>query len=65
VNHLPFTEASRRSQWSPPILAQPDAPLARVADATGAPVAETGSGRVFAAGGRVTGTFFHMIGEAS
>ncbi len=47
------------------ILAQPDAPLARVADATGAPVAETGSGRVFAAGGRATGTFFHMIGEAS
>ena len=38
------------------ILEQPDAPLARVADADGAPVAETGSLR-----GRVTGTFFHLI----
>lgn len=38
------------------ILAQPDAPLARVADATGAPVAETGSRR-----GRATGSFFHLI----
>ncbi|NML95736.1 cobyrinate a,c-diamide synthase [Novosphingobium olei] len=38
------------------ILAQHDAPLARVTDANGDPVAETGSRR-----GRVTGTFFHMI----
>ncbi|MEO9898970.1 MAG: cobyrinate a,c-diamide synthase [Paracoccaceae bacterium] len=38
------------------ILEQPDAPLARVADADGNPVPETGSHR-----GHVTGTFFHMI----
>ncbi len=38
------------------ILAQPDAPLAQVADADGNPVPETGSHR-----GHVTGTFFHMI----
>jgi len=42
------------------ILAQPDAPLASVRDATGTAVAETGSHR-----GRVTGTFFHMIAEAT
>lgn len=40
------------------ILAQPDAPLARVSDAEGAVVAETGSVR-----GRVSGTFFHLIAE--
>jgi cobyrinic acid a,c-diamide synthase len=40
------------------ILAQPDAPLAAVCDATGAGVAATGSHR-----GRVTGTFFHLIAE--
>ena len=38
------------------ILAQPDEPLATVADADGAPVPETGSRR-----GHVTGTFFHFI----
>ncbi|MBY6163545.1 cobyrinate a,c-diamide synthase [Mameliella alba] len=38
------------------ILDQPDAPLARVADADGNPVPETGSVR-----GNVTGTFFHLI----
>ena len=38
------------------ILAQDDAPLAEVSDATGAAVAETGSRR-----GRVTGSFFHLI----
>ena len=38
------------------ILDQPDAPLARVADADGTPVPETGSRR-----GHVTGTFFHLI----
>lgn len=38
------------------ILSQPDAPLARVTDADGAEVAETGSRR-----GMVTGTFFHLI----
>jgi cobyrinic acid a,c-diamide synthase len=40
------------------IVAQPDAPLAAVRDATGADVVETGSYR-----GRVTGTFFHLIAE--
>ncbi len=38
------------------ILEQPDAPLADVLDADGAPTAETGSRR-----GAVTGTFFHLI----
>lgn len=42
------------------ILEQPDVPLALVTDAEGAEVAETGSRR-----GRVTGTFFHMIAEAT
>ncbi|RWR32079.1 cobyrinate a,c-diamide synthase [Sinirhodobacter populi] len=42
------------------ILAQPDPPLARVTDAEGATVAETGSHR-----GRVSGTFFHLIAAAS
>ncbi len=41
------------------ILAQPDAPLARVTDANGDAVPETGSRR-----GHATGTFFHLIGEA-
>ena len=47
------------------ILTQPDAPLAEVTDATAAPVAETGSTRSFAGGGRATGTFFHHIAEAT
>ncbi len=38
------------------ILDEPDAPLARVMDADGAPVPETGSVK-----GHVTGTFFHLI----
>ncbi|MEL6335539.1 MAG: cobyrinate a,c-diamide synthase [Pseudomonadota bacterium] len=42
------------------VLEQPDAPLARVTDATGAATAQTGSER-----GHVTGTFFHLIGEAT
>lgn len=42
------------------ILAQPDAPLARVTDATGAEIAETGARR-----GRVTGSFFHLIARAA
>lgn len=41
------------------VAEQPDTPLARVTDATGAEVAETGSAR-----GRATGTFFHLIAEA-
>ena len=36
-----------------------DAPLARVTDANGTAVVETGSHR-----GHATGTFFHLIGEA-
>ena len=40
------------------ILEQPDAPLARVTDAEGAEVTETGSVR-----GQVSGTFFHLIAE--
>ena len=40
------------------ILDQPDAPLADVSDADGAPVPETGSRR-----GHVTGTFFHLIAD--
>ena len=42
------------------ILEEPDAPLARVSDADGNPVSETGSVR-----GHVTGTFFHLISKAS
>lgn len=42
------------------ILAQPDMPLARVTDANGEPVPETGSRR-----GHATGTFFHLIAEAT
>lgn len=41
------------------ILEELDAPLARVVDAEGAEVPETGSRR-----GNVTGTFFHLIAEA-
>lgn len=41
------------------ILSQPDAPLARVTDANGDAVAETGSRR-----GLASGTFFHLIGAA-
>lgn len=40
------------------IVAQTDAPLARVSDAGGNPVGETGSVR-----GHVTGSFFHLIAE--
>lgn len=47
------------------ILAQPDAPLAQVADANGDTVAQSGSTRATAGGGRVTGTFFHLIAKAS
>ena len=42
------------------ILGQPDDPLARVEDANGDAVPETGSRR-----GNVTGTFFHLIAEAT
>ncbi len=42
------------------ILEQPDAPLAEVLDAEGTPVPETGSHK-----GHVSGTFFHLIAQAS
>lgn len=42
------------------ILAQPDTPLAQVADSNGVEVPETGSRR-----GNATGTFFHLIAAAS
>ncbi|ULB12372.1 cobyrinate a,c-diamide synthase (plasmid) [Cereibacter azotoformans] len=42
------------------ILEQPDAPLARVTDADGNPVAETGSCR-----GLITGSFFHLVAPES
>jgi len=41
------------------ILEQPDAPLAKVVDANGADVPETGSRK-----GSASGSFFHMIGPA-
>ena len=47
------------------IIEQPDIPLANVLDATGVRVPETGSLRTFTAGGRATGTFFHLIAEAT
>jgi len=46
------------------ILEQPDAGLADVTDAAGGAVAETGSYRV-TGNGRATGTFFHLIAEAT
>ncbi|MFV0303758.1 MAG: cobyrinate a,c-diamide synthase [Paracoccus sp. (in: a-proteobacteria)] len=46
------------------ILSQPDAPLAEVRDANGERVPETGSFRD-TDGGRITGTFFHLIAPAS
>ncbi|SEN31304.1 hydrogenobyrinic acid a,c-diamide synthase (glutamine-hydrolysing) [Gemmobacter aquatilis] len=42
------------------IVTQPDMPLAQVMDATGTPVAETGSRR-----GHASGTYFHLIGCAT
>lgn len=42
------------------IIGQPDPPLARVTDADGVAVEETGACR-----GRVTGSFFHMIAEGA
>ena len=47
------------------ILSQPDAPLAKVTDANGATVPETGSTRLHPQGGRATGSFFHLIAEAA
>jgi cobyrinic acid a,c-diamide synthase len=47
------------------ILEHNDAPLANVVDASGAAVPETGSSKSFDGGGRATGSFFHLIAEAS
>jgi cobyrinic acid a,c-diamide synthase len=46
------------------IVAQPDAALAAVTDATGTAVAETGSYRLQSGGGLSTGTYFHLIASA-
>ncbi|AUH32111.1 cobyrinate a,c-diamide synthase [Paracoccus tegillarcae] len=46
------------------VLSQPDAPLARVTDAGGNAVPETGAHRAMPGGGCVTGTFFHLISRA-
>ncbi|NVK62812.1 MAG: cobyrinate a,c-diamide synthase [Rhodobacteraceae bacterium] len=56
--HAPGTALRGHEFHYSTILEQPDAPLARVADADGNPVPETGSHR-----GHVTGTFFHLIAE--
>ncbi len=56
---LPARMAGHEFHYSG-IVEQPDTPLARVTDAEGALVAETGSRR-----GRVSGTFFHMIAETA
>jgi cobyrinic acid a,c-diamide synthase len=47
------------------ILEHHDAPLASVVDAAGAAVPETGSCRAFEGRGRATGSFFHLIAEAT
>jgi cobyrinic acid a,c-diamide synthase len=47
------------------ILEQPDTPLAHVVDATDTVVPETGSSRTFVGGARATGSFFHLIAEAT
>ena len=47
------------------ILAEPDAPLAQITDSNDLEVPETGSVRSYADGGRATGTFFHMIADAT
>lgn len=54
--HAPGTALRGHEFHYSTILDQPDAPLARVADADGNPVPETGSHR-----GHVSGTFFHLI----
>ncbi len=47
------------------ILEEPDDPLALITDANGDTTPETGSIRRFEGGGVATGTFFHMIAEAT
>jgi cobyrinic acid a,c-diamide synthase len=46
------------------IIAEPDMPLARIADSNDIEVPETGSYRRFEGGGQTSGTFFHLIAEA-
>ena len=58
VQGLPAAMAGHEFHYSTIVL-QPDEMLAKVSDAEGNDVAETGSRR-----GRVSGTFFHMIAEA-
>ena len=43
------------------ILEEPDAPLAEITDSNGLTVSETGTMRQMPDGGRVSGTFFHLI----
>ncbi|MGJ8544016.1 MAG: cobyrinate a,c-diamide synthase [Sulfitobacter sp.] len=47
------------------ILAEPDAPLAHITDSNDVQVPETGTYRQYEGGGQVSGTFFHLIAEAS
>ena len=47
------------------ILGHDDAPLAEVVDASGAAMPETGSSKILGGGGRATGSFFHLIAEAT
>lgn len=47
------------------ILDHPDEPLATVVDANGSTVPETGSVRQMPGGGQVSGTYFHIIAQAS
>jgi cobyrinic acid a,c-diamide synthase len=47
------------------ILEHNDPPLAQVVDASGAAVPETGSSKTFDGGSRATGSFFHLIAEAT
>ena len=56
AGHAPGTALRGHEFHYSTIIEQPDAPLAAVADADGAPVPETGSLR-----GPVSGTFFHLI----
>ncbi len=58
--HAPGTRLRGHEFHYSTILSQPDAPLARVVDANGVEVPETGSRR-----GHATGTFFHLIAGAS
>ncbi len=63
--HAPGTRLRGHEFHYSSIIEQPDAPLAHVVDATASPVPETGSHRSFPGGGHATGTFFHLIAEAT